>query len=274
MQVDFGRTSEDYARYRAGFPASLFERLAQRGIGLPGQQILDLGTGTGTLARGFARRGCAVTGVDVAAEQLAQADELDRLAGVQVEYRVAPAEDTRLPSNSFDVVSAGQCWHWFDRPRTAAEISRLLKSGGTLVIAHYDWLPLPGNVVALTEELILRYNPAWHFGSGTGIYPQWFGDVAVAGFQEIESFTYDEPAIYSNEAWRGRVRASAPIGGSLPAEDVDRFDAALAAALEQRFPDEPLAVPHRVFVLTCRTDANRETKNVIRQVLAMIGAVH
>ncbi|MEZ4768499.1 MAG: class I SAM-dependent methyltransferase [Caldilineales bacterium] len=257
MQVDFGRTSEDYARYRAGFPESLFERLAQRGIGLPGQQILDLGTGTGTLARGFARRGCQVTGVDVAAEQLAQAGELDRQAGVQVMYRVAPAEHTGFPAASFDVVSAGQCWHWFDRPRVAAEVSRLLRSDGVLVIAHYDWLPLSGNVVELTEELILRYNPSWRLSGGTGIYPQWFGDVAEAGFTDIESFTYDEPAIYGHAAWRGRVRASAPIGGSLPAEDVSRFDADLADMLARRFPIEPLAVPQRVFALTCRAEIKR-----------------
>ena len=252
MQVDFGRTSEDYARYRAGFPVSLFERLANHGVGLSSQQILDLGTGTGTLARGFAQRGCQVTGLDVAAEQLAQADELDRQAGVQVMYRVAPAENTGLADASFDAVTAGQCWHWLDRPRAADEVNRLLRPGGTLVIAHYDWLPLPGNVVELTEELLLRYNPAWRFGGGTGIYPQWFRDVAVASFVQIESFTYDEPAIYSHAAWRGRLRASAPIGSSLPAEDVVRFDADLAAALAGQFSSEPLAVPHRVFALLCQ----------------------
>lgn len=252
MQVDFGRTSEDYARFRAGFPPSLFDRLARYAVGLPGQQILDLGTGTGTLARGFARRGCDVTGVDVAAEQLAQAGDLDQMAGVQVVYHVAPAEETGLPAASFDVVTAGQCWHWFDRPRAAAEVTRLLRPGGVLVIAHYDWLPLAGNVVELTEELILRYNPSWRFGGGTGIYPRWFRDVAEAGFTQIESFSYDEPAIYDHDSWRGRVRASAPIGGSLPADDVVRFDADLTTSLASQFPDEPLSVPHRVFALICR----------------------
>src|SRR3990172_8874953 len=52
---DFGKAAEDYARYRKGFPDSFFKRLLQDGIGMPGQSILDLGTGTGSLARGFAR---------------------------------------------------------------------------------------------------------------------------------------------------------------------------------------------------------------------------
>ena len=65
MKPDFGATSADYARHRAGFPDSLFERLAAYGIGHARQSIVDLGTGTGTLARGFARRGCRVSGIDI-----------------------------------------------------------------------------------------------------------------------------------------------------------------------------------------------------------------
>ncbi len=51
MNPDFGRTADDYASHRAGFPDSLFERLSELGIGLEGQDVVDLGTGTGTLGR-------------------------------------------------------------------------------------------------------------------------------------------------------------------------------------------------------------------------------
>ena len=71
MKPNFGATAQDYARYRAGFPDSLFDRLVKYGIGLAGQNILDLGTGTGSLARGFARRGCKVIGLDPAEPLLA-----------------------------------------------------------------------------------------------------------------------------------------------------------------------------------------------------------
>lgn len=56
--VDFGKTARDYGRYRAGFPETFFDRLSAFGVGQSGQRVLDLGTGTGTVAREFARRGC------------------------------------------------------------------------------------------------------------------------------------------------------------------------------------------------------------------------
>ncbi len=129
MKVDFGRTADDYARYRAGFPEALFVRLDGYGIGRAGQRILDLGSGTGSLARSFARRGARVTALDLSEDLLAQARALAAEEGLEIETLRAPAEDTGLADSAFDVVAAGQCWHWFDRPKAAREARRLLASG-------------------------------------------------------------------------------------------------------------------------------------------------
>lgn len=252
MEIDFGRTADDYARHRAGFPAELFRRLGALGVGMPGQRVLDLGTGTGTLGRGFAQAGCLVTGLDRSESLLRQAIRLDGHASIHTRYIAATAEAPAFRDRSFDVVSAGQCWHWFDRPRAASEARRLLASGGTLVIAHFDWLPLPGTVVEATETLILEVNPAWRGARGTGLYPAWLADVRQAGFTFVETFSFDVDTIYSHEAWRGRVRASAGIAASLPAEEVARFDDRLGQLLSERFPSDPLAVPHRVFAVVSR----------------------
>ena len=205
---DFGPTAQDYSRHRAGFPPELLRRLKIYDIGLPQQDVLDLGTGTGSLARLFAQAGATVTGIDPAAPLLEQARKLDRAAGVEIDYRVATAESTGLPDASFDVVSAGQCWHWFDAAKAGAEVRRLLREGGRTVIAHFDWLPLPGNVVAATEQLITTFNPTWTMGGGTGLYPRWLTDLAAAGFSDIETFSFDLNVPYSPEGWIGRIRAS------------------------------------------------------------------
>ena len=52
--IDWSKTSSDYAEFRPGYPRSFYERIEVLGIGKPGQRILDLGTGTGVLARHFA----------------------------------------------------------------------------------------------------------------------------------------------------------------------------------------------------------------------------
>lgn len=251
-QIDFGKTAQDYGKYRAGFPETFFERLSTFGIGVMGQRVLDLGTGTGTLARGLARRDCRVIGLDPSASLLDQAEQLDHQSGVIVHHIIATAERTGLATNSFEIVTAGQCWHWFDRPQAAQEVRRLLVLGGRLVIAHFDWLPLPGNVVEATEQLILQHNPAWRGSGGTGLHPAWLRDVAIAGFQNIETFSFDATPFYTHEAWRGRIRASAGVAASLPPAQVAKFDTDLDHLLKQQFPDEPLDAPHRVFAVVCQ----------------------
>ncbi|MEQ9240360.1 class I SAM-dependent methyltransferase [Roseovarius indicus] len=248
--VAFGRTATDYATHRAGFPQAFFDLAATRGFATAPAHALDIGTGTGTLARGLARIGLEVTGLDPSEELMAQATRLDAEEGVKVTYIKGAAESLPVGNAQFDLVTAGQCWHWFDRPRAAAEAARVLRPGGRCLIAHFDWLPLPGNVVAATEALILAYNPAWAGAHGTGLYPDWLTDLATAGFTDIETASFDIFQPYSHDAWRGRIRASAGVAASLPEAEVAAFDSDLADLLDKDFPEAPLQVPHRVWLAT------------------------
>jgi SAM-dependent methyltransferase len=250
--VDFGRTATDYGKHRAGFPADFFARVAPWGIGIRNQHLLDLGTGTGTLAREFALRGCRVTGLDPAEAMLEQSRAIDRAVGAEIHYVRAHAEQTGFLDETFDVVTAGQCWHWFDRARAAAEAYRVLRIGGSIVIAHFDWLPLQGSVVEATEALILKHNPKWRGSGGNGVYPYWFSDLASAGFVALESLSFDLDQPYTHEAWRGRIRASAGVAASLDADAVARFDSEHALLLQEQFPQDLLRAPHRIFALIGR----------------------
>ena len=134
MNVNFGLTATDYAKHRAGFPDAFFERVFNEGIVKIGATLVDLGTGTGTLACGFAQRGCSVIGLDISAQLLEQAKDLSEQTGLEIDFRFAKAEATGLPDDSFDVVTAGQCWHWFDRLNAVLEVNRILKPGGRLQV--------------------------------------------------------------------------------------------------------------------------------------------
>jgi SAM-dependent methyltransferase len=242
--VDFSRTAQDYACYRTDFPPELFTRLAALGVGGPGARVADVGTGTGVLARGFATRGCAVTGVDVSVEMVARARRL----GGGVTYRVGAAEDTGLAGGAWDVVSAGQCWHWLDRDRAAAQAHRLLVPGGALVICYRDYVVEPGNVCAVSEELVLAHNPTWPLVGTSGRRQGWSAELTRAGFlrQVSETFVVDER--FTHEQWRGRMRSSSGVGASLSDTQVAAFDTDLARLLAHRFP-EPLVVAHDVWLL-------------------------
>ena len=237
--MDWGRVSDDYNRYRSGPPASFYARLKERGVGLPGQRILDFGTGTGLLARAFAKAGARVSGIDSSRSQVdhavrAAADE--RLA---IDFRVAPAESTPFPAASFDVVTANQCWHFLDGGRATAEARRVLKAGGVLVVSDFFWVAKRDPIAAATEDLILKFCPGWD------AY-RWDGELPARPDLVPEAvISYEEPIPFTRDVWRGRVRTCRVIGPALSPDVVEAFDRELGAILERIAP-ERFEVLHKV----------------------------
>ena len=120
------------------FKALLIEQAGLR----PGQRILDLGCGTGTLTI-MLKRACpeaAVVGLDGDPETLAIARKKAKAAGAEIELREGMAFDPPLPAGSFDRVVSSLVFHHLTREnknRTLAAVRRLLRPGGELHVA--DW---------------------------------------------------------------------------------------------------------------------------------------
>lgn len=247
--IDFGRTAVDYERFRPGFPDSFFDRLLGLGWIAPLDRALDLGTGTGSMALGLATRGLDVVGLDLAPELLDVARRAADDYGLQVRFEEGRAEATAHEAASFDVVTAGQCWWWFDAALTLAETKRILVPGGRLLICAFSYLPIHANAAERTEALILEYNQGWPKAGWRGIHPEQIEALDRAGFRRVESFSYTVDVPFTHEAWRGRIRTCNGVGSSLPPDEVARFDAALAELLRREFPGT-LLVPHRVFAVT------------------------
>lgn len=252
--VDFGKRSADYGEHRPGFPASFYDRL-ERFAPLAGAAALDVGTGPGIVALELARRGASVTGVDISPNQIAVARQRVQRAGLadRCRFLVRPVEDTGLADHSFDVATAGQCWVWFDEPAAIAELLRVVKPGGIVVVAHYCYLSAHSPIAAATEKLVLQFNPSWTMAGASGLYPQQVDALALGGFELIEQFCYDHDRMFSHAGWRGRMRTCNGVGsGTLSEADVARFDAALAELLRREVPDQPFAVRHRIWATVVR----------------------
>ncbi len=242
--IDWGKTSDDYASHRPGPPPSFYARLLALGAGRPGQRILDLGTGTGVVARTFAARGARVAGIDVSIRQLEAARALACEQELDLDLREAPAEALPFSDASFDVVSANQCWLYFDLARVIPEVRRVLAPGGRLVTSHFTYLPRLSPIAQESERLVLEYNPDWSgvdWGGRVSAQPRWSRDA----FNVRAFFVYDEPISFSRDAWRGRMRALRGIGASLPEEQVRAFDREHAALLEGIARPE-FTVVHRI----------------------------
>jgi 2-polyprenyl-3-methyl-5-hydroxy-6-metoxy-1,4-benzoquinol methylase len=242
--MDWGRTSEDYATHRPGPPQEFYERYRSLGVGFPGQRILDLGTGTGELARQFARQGARVCGTDIAAGQIEMARSLAAQEGLAVEFRVAPGEQSPYPDASFGAITANQVWFYFDVPRTIRDVKRLLGPGGLLAVSYFSALPREDLLVRESERLVLEFNPQWTGKDWNG-YVSPIAKWAERDFTLKAMFSFDAAIPFTRESWAGRMRACRGIGAALSEEDVRRFDTAHGALLERIAP-ERFTVLHRL----------------------------
>jgi SAM-dependent methyltransferase len=139
-----------------------------------GENVLDVGTGTGVVAITAARAGARVTGLDLTPELLDQARENARIAEIEhIAWTEGDAEDLPYPDASFDVVTS-QFGHMFaPRPEIAArEMRRVLKSGGRIAFATWPPEHLIGRIFAFIGRNTPPPPP------GTAPPPQW-GDPAV-----------------------------------------------------------------------------------------------
>ncbi len=180
-----------------------FRELRQRTATLArmqaGEQVLDVGCGTGTLAmevQSRVGRAGRVAGVDPSPQQIARARSKAARRNVPIEFQIGVIEQLAFPDQTFDVVLSTLMMHHLPtnlKRQGLAEIARVLKPGGRLVIADFK----------RKQE---RAGQAARFHAGGSGMQDLAALVKEAGFQHLETEEM-RPLRFSAFPGAGFVRA-------------------------------------------------------------------
>ncbi len=244
---DWGRTSKDYARYRDIYPEAFYQRIVSLGLCTAGQRVLDLGTGTGVLPRNLYRYGAQFVGADISENQIAEAKTLSQAGGMDIEYVVASAEAPPFALASFDVVTACQCFWYFDQALVLPKVHAVLKDGGHFCVLWMAWLPDEDDLARASEQLVLKYNPGWT-SAGYQRQPVELPEWSPPLFEVVHAIAYDIRIPFTRESWHGRIKTCRGIGASsLSDAKIATFEAEHHELL-RTFP-EPLNILHQVVMI-------------------------
>lgn len=192
----------------------------------PGQRLLDVGCGPGTVTSGLARAVAPglVTGLDAAPDVLATAREhADETGLANLEFVGGDVYALSYPDDTFDVVYANQLLQHLSDPVAALrEMRRVLRPGGLLAVRDADYATMQPHPKFLEFE---RWNALYHAVAYANraepdagrFLPSW---ARAAGFEQIEThpnvvLLEREEARIWGEAWSQRILHSAVAAHAL-----------------------------------------------------------
>lgn len=151
----FTGRADNYDKYRPSYPEELLDWLY---INTNAKNVADIGAGTGKFTACLAKKPWNITAVEPNSDML---DKL-RINLPEVIAVQASAENTGLPSDSFDLITVAQAFHWFDKEQFKAECQRLLKDDGRLAIVWNERSKT--GFEAERDKICMKYCGAFHSG--------------------------------------------------------------------------------------------------------------
>ncbi len=210
----------------------------------PGERLLDVATGPGTVARlASARLGQAghVLATDLSPAMLAIAEAKGSVAdGSPIQYRLSPAVPLAAAGASFDVACCQQGLQFFpDRQGALAEMRRALRHGGRMGLGVWSGVEACPPFAAIRDAIgeVMGRDAAEHYAGGPwGLHaPQALADmVTAAGFGEVSVDEIARPVRFEGGAAQlDRSLAASGLAAEIGALGID-MRAALASAMADR----------------------------------------
>jgi ubiquinone/menaquinone biosynthesis C-methylase UbiE len=236
----FRSTVAYYERYRLGYPDRLVARVAALAGLKPGAPVLDLGTGTGMLAVGFARLGMAVTAMDPEPDMLAVCEERARAAGVPVALRQGGSHDLAPEMGPFRLVTIGRSFHWMDRAATLAMLERIVTPDGGVALFHDAHPPLAENawfkvLCAVQDKFGRAAEP--HIKERCGGHGRYEPFLLASQFTQLDGLSVTIRQTVTADDLVGRAFSMSTCSREKLGDRADAFVDALKAALRELSPD-------------------------------------
>jgi SAM-dependent methyltransferase len=192
----FGAVAELYDRARPSYPPALLDTLLTDG----GHTVLDVGCGTGIAAALFVARGCEVVGVEVDPRMAAVA------AGKGIQVEVSDFEHWDDRGRRFDLLIAGQAWHWIEPRMGARRAAEALVPGGRIGLFWNFGRP-PAELLARLDPIYARRAPGLDdhsvlLGQGDERAALTVSSVAATGqFEMVEVHRFPWERRYGTSDW-------------------------------------------------------------------------
>lgn len=244
----FAAEAEEYDAVRPGYPREIVEActagLAEH---FPVIRAVDLGAGSGiftaqlqehlagSLPAGQDSAGTVVA-VDISEEMLSRA----RKRGL--ETRLAPAENTGLPAQSWELATCAQAWHWLNPQAAGVEAARLVRPRGRLALA---W-----NQLDVTVPWVHRLSRIMR--SGDVFYTPETPPRPGGRWRspELTTARFDQPLTPEQVVELAKSRASYRKADAVQRERIERQTLWYLTEELAHAPEAPLALPYLSFVWT------------------------
>ncbi|HEX6679211.1 MAG TPA: class I SAM-dependent methyltransferase [Gaiellaceae bacterium] len=226
----FGNSAREYELGRPTWPAELIDRAAADLELGPDSTVLDLGAGTGKLTRDLIPRFGRVIAVEPDDAMLAVLGEVVSDA----EVLGGRAEAIPLPDGSVDAVFTAEAFHWYASDGTLAEIVRVLRPrGGLVIFFNIDFgHPEPPMGEEVDRVLDVAFAKGGLPGIGKVLSGFWREPIAKAGFEPLREAESERWVTRTRDQWIANMLSVSSIA-SLP--DDDRVE--LAGQLRELVPD-------------------------------------
>src|SRR5262245_21956758 len=176
------------------------ERVVQEG---PLGRLVEFGCGTGFYTRVLAGKADTVLATDISPAMLALAKQQVKMANVT--FQAEDCQHTSLPGATYDAAFISLVIHFTEPARTVAEMHRILRVGGTLIIANIDPQALNGldrirSLIRIVYQGLLGYRakPPKGFGRNVMSEKQLCDLLGRSGFRVDEVETIKDPSRSSN----------------------------------------------------------------------------